>query len=69
MCPNRDCSRHDEPTGLMGGCDCGTPLVPYKTLDQQVDDAIWDIASPGMKRLVGAALFGQMEAARRRRDD
>jgi hypothetical protein len=29
MCPNSDCARHGEPTGLMGGCECGAPLVPY----------------------------------------
>lgn len=29
MCPNPDCERHAQPTGLMGGCDCGAQLVAY----------------------------------------
>jgi hypothetical protein len=29
MCPNRECERYGVETGLMGGCECGTALVPY----------------------------------------
>jgi hypothetical protein len=65
MCPNDACEKHGQPTGLMGGCDCGTALVPYRTRDQMVDDALWEITSP-MKRLVSYSLLAQMDAARRR---
>lgn len=30
MCPNEACERYREPTGLMGGCECGTALVAWK---------------------------------------
>jgi hypothetical protein len=65
MCPNHECERHGEPTGLMGGCDCGTALVPYRTRDEQVDDALWELASPMMKRLVGAARVAEIDRKRR----
>jgi hypothetical protein len=29
MCPNTACEHHGQPTRLLGGCDCGTPLVPW----------------------------------------
>jgi hypothetical protein len=29
MCPNEACERYREPTGLLGGCDCGAALVSY----------------------------------------
>jgi hypothetical protein len=65
MCPNKACEKHGEPTGLMGGCDCGTALVPYRTREQQVDDALWALASPVMRRLVGYSLFAEMDRQRR----
>jgi hypothetical protein len=39
MCPNETCEKHGQPTGLLGGCDCGTPLVPYKAepTDEQLE--------------------------------
>lgn len=66
MCPNEVCDRYGVETGLMGGCDCGVQLVPYRSRDQQIDDALWDLTAPTMKRLVGYVLFAQMDAARRR---
>lgn len=29
MCPNADCEKFQQPTGMMGGCECGTALVEY----------------------------------------
>jgi hypothetical protein len=29
MCPNERCEHYGKPTGLLGGCDCGEPLVPF----------------------------------------
>lgn len=65
MCPNDRCEKFNQPTGLMGGCDCGTALVPYQTMDEMVDDALWKLASPTMKRLVGYAMVADMDKRRR----
>ena len=59
MCPNEACGRFNQPTGLMGGCDCGAALVPYKSLDDQVNEALWNLMSPGIKRMVPFALAAQ----------
>lgn len=67
MCPNQACEKHGEPTGLMGGCDCGTALVPYRSFEEQVDDALWELASPTMRRLVSYALVAEMDRRRRGR--
>lgn len=42
MCPSPDCAKGGEPTGLMGGCDCGTPLVPYDATptDEQLQNVM-----------------------------
>lgn len=29
MCPNEGCEHYGKPTRLMGGCGCGTGLVPF----------------------------------------
>lgn len=31
MCPNEACPRYGQETRLLGGCDCGTLLVRYRT--------------------------------------
>lgn len=30
MCPNEECQHYRKPTRLLGGCDCGTALVPVE---------------------------------------
>lgn len=65
MCPNETCDRYGIATGLMGGCDCGARLVPFRTIDQQVGDALWALTAPTMRRLVGYALFAEMDRKRR----
>lgn len=39
MCPNQDCAKYQEPTGIMGGCECGTALVDYYIAPN--DDQLW----------------------------
>lgn len=68
MCPNPACPKHGEPTGIMGGCDCGTALVPFKSREQQIDDAMWDLLSPTLKRLVGYGLTAEIDRQRRQQN-
>jgi hypothetical protein len=68
MCPNETCERFNQPTGLMGGCDCGTALVPYKSLDDQVRDALWDVTPPAMKRMVTYGLLARLHDESQRRE-
>jgi hypothetical protein len=42
MCPNPECEKHGQPTGLLGGCDCGAPLVAYKPPEPN-DDQLWNV--------------------------
>ena len=65
MCPNEACEHYGRETHFLGGCHCGTALVPFRTREQQVDDALWELASPTMKRLVGYALVAEMDRKRR----
>jgi hypothetical protein len=59
MCPNEHCPKFGEATGLMGGCDCGTALVPYRTADQIISDALWEVTPPHIKRMVTYAILGR----------
>lgn len=59
MCPNPECVKHREPTGLMGGCDCGTALVPFKSEDDEIRDALWEVTPPHIKRMVTLAMLGR----------
>lgn len=34
MCQNEDCSNYRVATKLMGGCECGEPLVRYQARDK-----------------------------------
>lgn len=40
MCPNAACEQFQHPTGLIGGCDCGTALVNYYVppTDEQLEN-------------------------------
>lgn len=29
MCPNASCEHFQQATGILGGCECGTALVPF----------------------------------------
>lgn len=59
MCPNVECEKHRQPTRLMGGCDCGTKLVPFKTEDEETREALWDLMPQSAKRLVTYAMLGR----------
>lgn len=39
MCPDETCERYGVETGLMGGCECGTALVAFKSepTDEQLE--------------------------------
>jgi hypothetical protein len=64
MCPNKECEHFGKPTGLMGGCDCGHALVPYKSLDEQVSDMLWEMSRPMLVSLYGEARVRQAESRR-----
>lgn len=51
MCPNEACDRYGQETSLMGGCDCGTPLVRYKTRDELISESITEIFVESLWRL------------------
>lgn len=65
MCPSESCERYGVETGLMGGCECGTALVAFKSREQQIDDAMWEALSPTLKRLVGYGLTAEIDRQRR----
>lgn len=44
MCPNEACDHHGQPTGLLGGCDCGTGLVPYRDLTEPTNEQLARLA-------------------------
>lgn len=44
MCSNIDCERYGDPTGLLGGCECGSPLVPYAA-PEPTDDQLQNVMS------------------------
>ena len=69
MCPNVECEKHRHPTRLMGACDCGAAFVPFKTEEQEVGEALWDLASPTMKRLVTYSMLGREFDRRTRVED
>lgn len=43
MCPNDACEHFQEPTGVLGGCECGTALVPFYVppTDTQLENFIY----------------------------
>ena len=67
MCPNAECAKHRQPTGLMGGCDCGTALVPFKTEDEETREALWDLMPAGTKRLVTYMMLARIDEGRTKR--
>lgn len=45
MCPNRACGHYGLPTRLLGGCDCGCALVPFRNptepSNEQLARLVW----------------------------
>lgn len=62
MCPNEACEKYGQPTGIMGGCDCGTALVPFKTQQEIDDEALWALLPDSTKRLITYAIIGGRHA-------
>lgn len=67
MCPNESCDRYGVETGLMGGCECGTALVTFKTVDEQINDTLTEIFTESHKRLGFYYMLGQIDNERRQR--
>lgn len=57
MCPNEACERYGEVVSVMGGCDCGTALVPYLTPEERA----WRASSPAVRRLVGYMMLADLQ--------
>jgi hypothetical protein len=65
MCPNADCEKHGQPTGIMGGCDCGTALVPYKSepTDEQLERTMVAMGIPANTAVMMTLTPGLREGA------
>lgn len=54
MCPNESCARYRERTRLMGGCDCGTHLVPFAAPEPTNDQIESCMVALGLPVVPGA---------------
>ena len=53
MCPTPSCPEVGKSTSLLGGCaECGAALVPFKSLDDEVRERLWELTSPEIKRAI-----------------
>lgn len=56
MCPNDNCAKYGQETALMGGCECGTALVPYappEPTDDQLESLMVAMGFPAVVWLRG----------------
>jgi hypothetical protein len=53
MCPNEACLNYQQPTGMMGGCECGAALVEYyiPPADDQLENFIYVCMREQARRL------------------
>jgi len=48
MCPNVECEHSGKPTRFLGGCHCGTALVPFaiRPTDEQLEKTMTTMGVP-----------------------